>query len=333
MNSRIKINFFQRKPRPGYSFSIEYIFEDVRKRLNNKIEASVFICRYFNDGYYTKVLNIIQAAFRQGRINHITGEVHFLDLLMRKRNVLLTIHDCGMMQRKKGIAGRIVKWLYLSAPVRRARFITSVSQETKKEIIQYTGCTPDKIEIIPVAVNPLFQPFPGVFNEDRPNILHIGTGYNKNLPRLIEALHGVRCRLTIIGPLSDAHLAALKKNKIVYSNMYMISDNDLFQQYKECDIVSFVSIFEGFGMPIIEGNTVERVVMTSNISSMPEVAGNAACLVNPYSIVSIRQGIKKILSDKEYRNELIRLGRINKCRFDPERIARMYYTMYEKMYT
>jgi glycosyltransferase involved in cell wall biosynthesis len=332
MSNNIKVTFFQRKPRPGFSFSIEYLFDIIRERLKNKIDADVKTCTQFNDGYFSKFINIIEAPFHQSGVNHITGEVHFLNLLMNKKNVLLTIHDCGMMPRKKGLARLMIKWLYLSVPVRRARYITTVSEASKNEIIKYTGCPEKKINVIPSPVDPMFEAYPKEFNEMNPNILHVGTAYNKNLPRLIEAIKDIQCHLTIVGKLSKELVDTLLINKTAYTNVYNISNEELLQRYRDCDIVSFVSTFEGLGMPIIEGNAIERVVLTSNISSMPEVASNAACLVDPFSVDSIRQGIKKIISDKEYRNELIRRGRINKCRFEPDRIAGLYYNMYEKMY-
>jgi glycosyltransferase involved in cell wall biosynthesis len=90
-----------------------------------------------------------------------------------------------------------------------------------------------------------------------------------------------------------------------------------------------VSTFEGFGMPIVEANCVERVVLTSNISSMPEVAGNAACLVNPYAIEDIRAGFLKIIHDASYREQLIKNGRQNRQRFDESLIAASYYKLYQ----
>src|ERR1700712_2607087 len=99
-NHKLRVVFFQRKPRPNFSFSLEYIFEDVRCKLKDKIEAEVKISKLFNDGYLSKFYNIIEAALRQCNcVNHITGELHFLNLLMRKKTVVLTVLDCGMMQR------------------------------------------------------------------------------------------------------------------------------------------------------------------------------------------------------------------------------------------
>jgi glycosyltransferase involved in cell wall biosynthesis len=329
---KIHVNFFQRRPRKGFSFSVEYIFKDVRQRLAHKISSRVYICKCYNDGYYTKIINIMEAAFRKkADVNHITGEVHFLNLLMKKRNVILTILDCGVMPRKKGLIRKIVKWLYLSAPVKNSKYVTAISEVTKQEIIRYTGCDPDKIHVIPVAIDPLYSRFPKSFNKEKPEILHIGTGFNKNLVNLIKAIKGINCRLTIIGKLSDEYLLELEGNHIDYRSEYNISNERLLEKYKECDIVAFVSTFEGFGMPIIEGNTVERVVVTSNISSMPEVAADAACLVDPYDVESIRDGILKVISDDGYREELINNGKINKLRFGADAVAKMYYELYRKI--
>lgn len=331
-NRKIEVFFFQRRPRNGFSFSIEYIFQEVRQQLSSQIEAKVLISSCFNDGYLSKLINVLEAGFRQGStINHITGEVHFLNFLMRRRHVILTIHDCGVIRRKTGFAKKIVNWLYLSGPVKRASVITAVSEETKKEIVSYTNCKPEKIKVIPVFVDPRYLPMPKKFNKLNPTILHIGTGPNKNLLRLIEALAGLECFLVIIGKLSDDYLNALAQYKIAYRNEYNISHDRLNQVYNECDILSFVSTFEGFGMPIIEANSVERVVVTSNISSMPEVAGDSGCLIDPFDIRSIRNGFIKVIENDQYREQLIELGRKNKLRFEVSKIANMYLDVYKQV--
>jgi glycosyltransferase involved in cell wall biosynthesis len=251
---------------------------------------------------------------------------------MPQKCTVLTILDCGMMHRKTGLENKIIKWLYIKLPVWKATIVTSISEETKREIVMYSNCNPQKVIVIPVAVNPQFQPFPKVFNESKPIILHIGTGYNKNLSRLISALRGIDCHLTIVGKLNDEHLDLMRANNIEYSNEYNITNERILEKYIECDILSFVSTFEGFGMPIVEANCVERVVITSNVSSMPEVANNAACLVNPLDVSDIRKGFLNIISNKEYRETLINNGRINKLRFEPTTIASMYYKLYQKVH-
>jgi glycosyltransferase involved in cell wall biosynthesis len=93
-----------------------------------------------------------------------------------------------------------------------------------------------------------------------------------------------------------------------------------------------VSTYEGFGMPILEANAVGRPVITSNILSMPEVAGNAAHVVNPYKTLEIRNGILKIIQDKEYRNILIQNGINNAKKYNNQNIANEYLKIYKQMY-
>ena len=328
----LEVRFFQRKPRPEANFSIEAIFEDVRRSLSQSISALVITSSWLNNGYFSKVLNAVEAWWRQGEcVNHITGEVHFLNLLMRRDTVVLTVHDCGFMKRKRGISGQLVKLLYLDWPVRRSAIVTAVSEQTKSEIIKYTGCNPDSIRVIPNAIDQSFQPHQKDFNQELPTILQIGTGYNKNLQRLAESLAGIPCRLVVVGELSNSQLNAFKENEIRIENHVNLSQREMVKRYDECDIVSFVSTIEGFGLPIIEANTVERVVVTSNLSSMPEVAGDAACLVDPLNVESIRDGFKRVISDASYRKELIENGRLNRMRFDRNRVAEAYLELYREI--
>ena len=84
--SKIDVTYFHRRPRSGYSFSLEYIFDDIRNRLKIKINPKIKFSKFYNTGVLAKIYNILEAAFSQSKtINHVTGEVHFLNLLMKKK--------------------------------------------------------------------------------------------------------------------------------------------------------------------------------------------------------------------------------------------------------
>ena len=328
----ISVNFFHRKPRKGFNFSIEQIFERIRKELEGSINSRVLFSQCYNTGYWSKLVNILEARRMQGAgVDHITGEIHYLNLLMKPHRVVLTIHDCRMVQRKSGVARHFVKWLYLDGPVKRSAIVTTVSRNTKNEIIKYTGCDPLKIRIIYNPISSIFKANPKPFASNCCHILQIGTGPNKNLDRLIPALHNINCVLTIVGKLTGQQVELLKKFNINYTNVSNISNEELYECYRACDILTFISTFEGFGMPIVEAQAVERVVITSNCSSMPEIAGDGACLVDPYNIEDIRSGFLKIITDFKYRTQLIERGRENRKRFDVQAIAKEYLNVYQEL--
>ncbi|MDX1406931.1 MAG: glycosyltransferase, partial [Saprospiraceae bacterium] len=102
------------------------------------------------------------------------------------------------------------------------------------------------------------------------------------------------------------------------------------EKYRTCDIVTFVSTYEGFGLPILEGQASGRAVLTSNLSPMKEVAGQGACLVDPTDVQAIGDGIRKIIGDRTYRETLIAQGLENVSRYDVSVMARGYIDLYRK---
>jgi glycosyltransferase involved in cell wall biosynthesis len=96
-------------------------------------------------------------------------------------------------------------------------------------------------------------------------------------------------------------------------------------------MVVFASTYEGFGLPIVEANATGRPVITSNICSMPEIAGSAACFVDPSDCSSIRQGILRVMNDDGYRADLIGRGLENVKRFRADTIAAQYAALYQEV--
>ena len=328
----MRVTFYQRKPYLKNNFSIERVFDDIRKALPNNIKYKIAISSYDSRGIWARVYNIIEAAFHQGDVNHITGDVHFLAFLFKKRRTVLSIMDCGNLEELKGFNKFLFFLFWFWIPEKRVSLISVISDATKKELLRYLNCNPDKIKVIYCPVSDIFKPAPKVFNIKKPALLQIGVTKNKNIERLAEALKGVHCHLRIIGKLSQEQISVLKAYNIDYLAVANISDMELVEQYQQSDMVVFVSTYEGFGLPIIEANAMGRPVVTSNILSMPEVAGDAACLVNPFDVSSIRAGILSVIQDESYREKLIKNGFKNVERFRPHAIAYQYVELYKELF-
>ncbi len=111
-----------------------------------------------------------------------------------------------------------------------------------------------------------------------------------------------------------------------------LSDQELVAAYENADVVVFASVAEGFGLPIIEAQAVGRPVVTSNLSPMKEVAGGAACLVDPHKVDDIRAGMQRVIADAEYRHRLIQSGYENAARYSAAGVAAQYARLYERVW-
>ncbi len=287
-----------------------------------------------NKGILKRLGNIVYCFLNQGDINHITGDIHYVAAFLKRRKTILTILDCGMLHFSKGLKHRLFKYFWYKMPAGKSAHITAISQATKQDVVKFTGCDEDKVSVVYVCINPAFTKKSKPFNVDEPRILQIGTAHNKNLERLIPALKGISCKLVVIGKVSnDLHKIIIANNVTCEILDWRLTDEEVREEYYKCDILSFVSTLEGFGMPIVEANAVGRVVITGNVTSMPEVAGNAAHLVDPFSIEDIRTGFIKIINDAAYREQLIENGYKNHSRFSKETITRQFSDLYKKIHS
>jgi glycosyltransferase involved in cell wall biosynthesis len=213
-------------------------------------------------------------------------------------------------------------------PTWRARAVTTISEFTKRQILKHVKCDAEKIHPIYCPVFDEFEPTSRPFNTECPVILQVGTRWNKNVSRVAEALRDIKCRLEIVGTLDENQSRALRDNGIDFDYHDAVSDLELVSLYQASDLIVFASEYEGFGLPIVEAQAVGRPVITSNICSMPEVAGDGACFVDPFDVQSIRSGVLKVMNEESYRNELIEKGRENVKRFAPGVIAEQYSRLY-----
>lgn len=326
----MKVTYYQRKPLSS-QFSIERVFEAVREGLPEEVTYKVFLCPFQSKGIIRRMLNCLMAIFSQGDINHITGDVHYLALLLSRKKTVLTIHDCRSLHRLKGLRRKIFKLFWFDLPIKRSSIVTVISSFTKQELLELVQCPEEKIIVVPDPVTKGFTFKPKQFNEDNPVILQIGTGSNKNLERIVQACEGLDVTLDIVGKLSNEQRTLLEEKGIRYSNSYNLSDHEIKQKYESCDIVVFASLYEGFGMPILEAQATGRPVITSNIEPMIEVAGQGACFVDPKEINEIRRSIEKIIQETDYRRTLIIAGLKNVERFRSSEIAKQYVSLYDRL--
>lgn len=327
----IQVRYFQRKSNAA-TFSLERAFRAVSGAMPKDVATQFYNCRFESRRFVRRVLNLIAAFSQQEDVNHIVGDVHYLALGLWKRKTVLTIHDCGCLRSTSGLRRLVLQWFWFWLPVRRVAAVTAVSEFTRGEVLKYTGCNPDLVHVIPDPVPSGFLPCPREFQRTCPVILQVGTSqHNKNICRVAEALCGIPCRLEIIGKLTGVQREALEQNSIDYSEQWALSDAQVIEKYRECDLVIFVSIYEGFGMPIVEANAIGRPVVTSIIAPMCVVAGTGACLVDPYNTSSIREGILRVINDSDYRAELIAHGFENVKRFDAGVVAAQYANLYRRL--
>ena len=328
----MKVIHFQRKPVSERYFSIENYFEAIRKELPSfGVEAKKVVCPYISQGLFKRIYNAVQATFYRADIYHVTGDVHYLTLFLPKKRTVLTIHDCVFMNHPSKWARKVLKLFWLTLPAKRVSHITCVSEKTKEEVLRFIQFPPQRILVIPTVADRFLFTSSDFSFRLRPSILHIGTTPNKNLDRVAQALEGIPCQLEIVGPLSEEQILVLERHHIQYHQEVGISNERMAEKYQEADLVLFASIYEGFGMPILEAQLSGRPVITSHLAPMCEIAGEGACLVDPFDPQSIRNGVLKMIQDEEYRKESIQKGAKNVERFSPHKVAGDYASLYQQM--
>ncbi len=333
----VQLLYFFRKQHSG--FSIEGLFSHLSAYVSTRFSYTVgrAYVPHMTLRPHTLWANLRMARQQQAEAYHITGDVHYLMLALPPTRTVLTIHDCVSLERQRA-AGNWVRYgalwlLFYYLPMRQARYITTVSEKSKQELARLVGARlARKVRVVPNYVNPRFRPSAaGTFNELCPRVLQVGTNTHKNLPRLIQALTGIPCMLVIVGRLSSEQQTYLATANIRYETKERLTDNELVAEYERCDLVTFVSTYEGFGLPILEANAVGRPVLTANISPLREVASDAACLADPYSVSSIRAGLQQIIGHAPYRDQLIRAGFENVKKYSLKQVAGQYLGIYQQI--
>lgn len=329
------IHFLFRKKRSG-AHSIEQLFFSIQEEISSKVETTRNYLPYSGASFKSILGNLCFGIKYRNKITHLTGEINYMALVLGGKCVL-TIHDIHSAFGQNKIKNWLIKLLWFWLPAICVKKITVISSFSKQELSRLIPWAKHKIICIHNPVNGLVlesakfliespTPINGIFK-----ILHLGTKPNKNLERTIKALEGLPIELHIVGKLDKKQLDLLNNCKIKYTNAYDLTFEEIIQSYLACDIVCFVSTYEGFGMPVIEAQTLGKPILTSNIASIPEIALDSAVLIDPFSVQAIREGLLSLLTNEHLRKEKIVAGYKNIERFKIQNITEQYINMYNTL--
>ncbi len=273
-------------------------------------------------------------------------------LPMRRVGTVLTVHDL-IYHLFPAYHKRLNYW-YLNAAmplfVRRADQIITVSQSTKRDLMRVYGVPGEKISVIYEAASPDFRPATpeavagarAAYNLPDHYILAIGTiEPRKNLIRLVDALRLLRKKdpslsLVIVGSAGwlyqdfFQHVEKLEEPRSVLLSGF-VPDEDLPAVITGAHVCVLASLYEGFGLPILEAMACGTPVVCSNTSSLPELGGEAAAYFNPTDTQGMAAAIEAVLADAGLRQQMQSLGLQQAARFSWERAARETVAVYEKL--
>jgi glycosyltransferase involved in cell wall biosynthesis len=274
---------------------------------------------------------------------------HVLPLVHPQPSVV-TVHDLGYLHYPG--AHRLLDRLYLDLSTRynarAARRVIAVSQATKDDLVQHYGIEPDKITVVYSGYDETMQPV-----EDEATIKEVKARYGiggdyvlyvgtlqprKNLGRLLEAYATVRKqandnrkgeapRLVIAGRkgwLYDQIFRQVEQlgleTEVIFTGY--VPQDDLPALLSGARLFVFPSLYDGFGLPVLEAMACGTPVLCSNVASLPEVAGEAALLVDPLDVKGMAEDMERLLRDEGLRSQLVERGFQQVRRFSWERCAR-----------
>ena len=261
--------------------------------------------------------------------------------LWNSPRVVMVMHDAALFVCSKNysILTRAYRGAILRLSTQRMPAIITVSQSSKTDILRFLKIKSEKVHVVYSgrgALSSLDQddrfwaPAP---DSEPPFVLYAGGfGMRKNLTRLIEAYavcistYGIRERLVMVGKCNDVGRAAMEQvrklgldRRVLFPGY--VSDDELRALYRGARATVYLSEYEGFGFPVVESMALGTPVLTSSVSSMPEIAGGAALLVAPSDIAAISRALHAILSDQELRKRLIGRGKIVSSMFSWQNAA------------
>ncbi len=264
----------------------------------------------------------------------------------------ITIHDINFHHRPEDLP-RITRYYYrryFSRYAHRSHRIATVSGYSKKDISESYGISPDKIDVVYNGVNEIYSPlsreeadrYRAGHTSGRPYFIFVGAMHpRKNLAGLLQAFEkfreksGLDYRLVIVGErmfltrTMDRVLRTMKfREDIIFHGR--LSPEELRQALGASAGMTFVPLFEGFGIPLLEAMRCGVPVLASNVTSLPEIAADAAVYVSPLDVEEIAGGMMKLARDQDLRVRLTQRGIERSREFSWERTSDLYWDSIRK---
>ncbi len=295
----------------------------------------------------------ISKLFDREKIDIYHGLSHELPIGIEKTDVksIVTIHDLIFIRHPeyyRPTDRRIYLQKFKHACTLADR-IHAISQQTKNDIVDFFDIPERKIEVIYQSCNPLF--YQNFSDEEKTEVLEkyklpyhfllsVGTvEKRKNLLNILKAMIKFDIRISmVVAGRETKYMVEIEdfiqknKEKLKVHFLTNISDRELGILYQSANMLVYPSVFEGFGLPVIEAQASGCPVVTSRSSSMPEAGGKGAVYVNPASEKEIGDAILRLMNDPEYRSVLVEEGRKNAERFTPELFAQQMHKLYTRIY-
>lgn len=242
-------------------------------------------------------------------------------------NKLSTLHDITYI-RFPHTYSKVFRYFYrfvMPLILKTSKHIFTVSEFSRKEIVEYYHIPSDKITVVYNAVDKSFQPQQDENLKKENYLLAVSSvKENKNFGMILKAFKKVskqksNLKLFIVGDLKNGNFSNIDLSLFINNPriklLGRVSDVQLVKLYSNAIAFLFPSLYEGFGIPVLEAQACGCPVVSSNVSSMPEVLNNSGALINPTSIDDLVNAINNIVDNNDYRNNLIEKGFQNKNRF------------------
>jgi glycosyltransferase involved in cell wall biosynthesis len=270
--------------------------------------------------------------------------------LFYKGKSIIHIHDLCFVVNPQwySFAFRTVYNLIIPQLAKRATKVITNSNNSKNDLLQYFNLPAEKVSLVYWAVDDTFS-LPATLdasvtkNFDSDYILYVGSlEPRKNIKGLIEAYEklrhdypAIKTKLILIGgesPLfASVQLKAREfRDDVVFKGF--VTDAELSEFYRRAKLVAYPSLYEGFGLPPLEAMASGAPVVTSCTSSIPEVVGNAAILINPLDRDQLARALHRVLTDHRLRESMVKAGAERVTRFNWYRVARGVLSVYHEVH-